>query len=95
LKNRDIALFLLAVAAVCLIVFSFLQGHDPENGKVHWFRGEWWYNSTICFIYGAFFARFRDKIESFMRNKYKFFTAKIVLFSIKYLYLILYYHSTF
>nr|WP_297707836.1 acyltransferase family protein [uncultured Butyrivibrio sp.] len=71
LKNRDIALFLLAVASVCLISFSLLQGHDPENGKVHWFRGEWWYNSTICFIYGAFFARFRDKIESFMRNKYK------------------------
>ncbi len=70
-KNRDIALILLFIAVIMLIVFSFFRGHDPENRKIHWLCGEWWYNSTITFIYGGFFARFRNRIESIMKRQYK------------------------
>lgn len=69
-KNKDMALFLLCLLTAALIGFSFFQGHDPYEGKVHWFRGEWWYNSTICFCYGLIYARFKEQIESLLKRAY-------------------------
>ncbi len=69
-KNKDMALLLLCLLTVALIGFSFFQGHDPYEGKVHWFRGEWWYNSTICFCYGLIYARFKEQIESLLKRAY-------------------------
>ena len=69
-RNRDAALVLLCMAVAGIMVFSFFQGHDPAVAKVHWFRGEWWYNSTISFIFGLVFARFRARAEALFRNRY-------------------------
>ena len=69
-RNRDAALVLLCMAVAGIMVFSFFQGHDPVVAKVHWFRGEWWYNSTISFIFGLVFARFRARAEALFRNRY-------------------------
>ena len=71
IRNRDIALALLCAATFALIVYSFHQGHDLPGAKVHWFRGEWWYNSTPMFILGLLFARFREKITGFFGKHYK------------------------
>lgn len=59
IRNRDAALFLLCLFTLAMMAYSFFQGHDPAGAQVHWFRGEWWYNSTVTFIAGLLFARFR------------------------------------
>ena len=79
IRNRDIALTLLCVATIALMLYSFNQGHDLPGAKVHWFRGEWWYNSTPVFIFGLLFARFREKITGFFRKHYVVMT---VLFTV-------------
>ena len=58
------------MAVAGIMVFSFFQGHDPVVAKVHWFRGEWWYNSTISFIFGLVFARFRAQAETLFQKGY-------------------------
>ncbi len=71
IRNKDIALFLMCVAVVLLIIYSSLQGHDPSGDKSHWFRGEWWYNSTITFAFGMIYARFRKKLDAFLNRHYE------------------------
>lgn len=69
-KNEDVGIALLSVGAILIIVYSFMRGHDiGEN--YHWFRGEWWYNSTIVFILGLYYARWRGRIEAFCKDHYK------------------------
>ena len=71
--NKDLALGVMCVCVMALIVYSFFQGHNVPGQKEHWFRGEWWYNSTITFAFGMLFARFRPGIESFLKSHYKVF----------------------
>ena len=68
ISSQDIALILLSIAAGLLIWYSFLQGHDPVGSRAHWFKGEWWYNSTIVFVFGLWYARFRDKVNLFFEK---------------------------
>ena len=82
IRNRDAALALLCLATLLLIAYSFRQGHDPSGAKVHWFRGEWWYNSTITFIYGLLFARFKEKLTSFWNRHYAAVLTVSVLFAV-------------
>ncbi len=70
LKNRDLALALLCVFTVLLIVFASLRGHDVNGVKSSWFKGEWWYNSTIAFPFGLLFARYREKLTAFFNRRY-------------------------
>ena len=79
IRNKNIALALLCVVTVALIVYSLHQGLNPSGAGAHWFRGEWWYNSTSVFIFGLLFARFREKITGFFRKHYK---VLIVLFTV-------------
>lgn len=74
LKNKDLAAALLCIMTVLLMVYSLFQGHDPYTNKVHWFRGEWWYNSTICFCYGVLYANYKEKIERSFRSFYYIWT---------------------
>ena len=67
IPNRDVALALLCIATVLLIRYSFFQGHDVPGNKVHWFRGEWWFNSTIAFPVGLLTARFRKRLAGSSR----------------------------
>ncbi len=78
-KNKDLALFLMCVAVVLLIIYSSLQGHDTQGDKSHWFKGEWWYNSTVTFAFGLIYARFRQSIDEFINKHYR---GMIVIFSI-------------
>ncbi len=79
IKNKDIALILLSISIVLIIIYSFTQGHDIEGDKSHWFRGEWWYNSTITFIFGMIYARHREFLD---RSLFKHYKAKIALFAV-------------
>lgn len=78
IRNRDIALLFLSIASVLIIVYCFYNGHDPEGDK-HWFMGEWWYNSTITFIFGMYYARFRIGFDAFIKKHYK---CLLIIFSI-------------
>ena len=62
IPKKDAALAGLILAAGMLIAFGFSRGHDMAGGKYHWFRGEWWFNSTITFVFGALTARFKNRI---------------------------------
>ncbi len=73
-KNKDVATALLCIMTVLLMVYSLFQGHDPYTNKVHWFRGEWWYNSTICFCFGILYANYKEKIERSFRSFYYIWT---------------------
>ena len=68
IPNRDAALALLCIAALLLIRYSFFQGHDVPGNKVHWFRGEWWFNSTIAFPAGLLTARFQKRLAGYSRR---------------------------
>ena len=59
IKKKDVALILLCAAVVLIMAYAFSRGHDDPEQQIHWFRGEWWYNSTIAFIAGLLYARFR------------------------------------
>ncbi len=70
LKNKDMALILLSLVAVMIILYGFFREHDSPDYKTHWFRGEWWINSTGVFIFGLVYGRFRKKIEGFLNRHY-------------------------
>ena len=89
-KNRDTALVLLCLATCLLIVYASLQGHDVSGSKAHWFKGEWWYNSTVTFLFGLLYARFRKNIDAFFMRHYIFKLAVTALFFAFTLYLSVY-----
>ena len=70
IRNKDAALALLCVFTAALIVYGFNRGHDPKGNQVHWFKGEWWFNSTAAFIFGLLYARFRRQADAFFRKYY-------------------------
>ena len=74
-RNQDIGLTLLLAVVGIMIAYSFHQGHDPQGSPSHWFRGEWWYNSTIAFAFGALYARFREKTDVFLAKHSGVLTA--------------------
>lgn len=78
IKKKDIALGILCVFVLFVIRFAFFRGHDLEGNKISYFRGEWWYNSTVVFIFGLLYARFREKIDLFCQ---KFYYALLALFA--------------
>lgn len=72
-KNRDFAIFLLCIVTVIIIRYAYKAGHDDYfSVGNHWFRGEWWYNSSVTFIMGILVARFKDGIVSFAKKYYAF-----------------------
>ena len=71
IKNKDVALSVMCVFVIALIIYSSLRGHDAQGDKSHWFKGEWWYNSTITFSFGMVYARFKKAIERFCEDRYR------------------------
>ena len=72
-RNRNAALILLCLAVLGIMIFSFHQGHDPQGNQAHWFRGEWWYNSTITFVFGLLYARFRQPLTRLLNRLWLLF----------------------
>ena len=70
IRQRDLALVLLCLFTLALIRFGFLRGHGTTVDKSTWFRGEWWFNSTITFPAGMVYARFREKADAFCARHY-------------------------
>ena len=70
LKNKDLALALLCLATCLIIYVGYCNGHDTSTVGDHWFMGEWWYNSTIVFIMGLLFARFKEGVVGFAKKYY-------------------------
>ena len=70
IKNRNAASTLMCAATILIIIYAFFQGHDPEGAKAHWFKGEWWYNSTLTFVFGIYFIRFKDRFSDFCVKHY-------------------------
>jgi len=76
------------MAAVILVaglitITGFLLKHDYTRINGHWFRGEWWFNTTMIFAMGLIFGKNRDKIAEFFEKNYsKLFAGTIVLLAI-------------
>lgn len=69
-KSKNIAIVLLCVASLIMIYYAYGLGHDYSDIGDRPFYGEWWYNSTIAFPLGVLFARFRDRIITFLQKGY-------------------------
>lgn len=82
IKNRNIATALLCLFTVLIIIYSFLQGHDAQGAKAHWFRGEWWYDSTITFAFGILFAGFKDRFAGFCVKHYSLMIALFAVLNV-------------
>lgn len=70
-KNQKVALVLLSIASLIPIVIGLRSGHDTSAVGNHWFKGEWWYNSTIVFVMGLWVAHFKDQILTFAKKHYR------------------------
>ena len=79
--QRDIALLIVSAFVFVLMAYAFFPGHDPQGDASDWFRGEWWHNSTIAFVYGLMWARFRSSLEMFFRRHYAFLLVLFTAFS--------------
>lgn len=87
IKHTDFAIVLLCIFTVILILIGYKSGHDTFELENHWFKGEWWYNSTIAFIMGLLFARFNNQIFSFIKRHYlPKLICTILLFIISFFY---------
>lgn len=73
---------------VIMIIGSFLSGHDNTvYQQANWFRGEWWYNTTILFFVGMLFGKYRDRLIIFAKRHYKVLLAAAVVVFV-YLYML-------
>lgn len=80
-KNKRAAIILLCVFVGLLIYTGYSNGHDFSTLGNHWFKGEWWYNSTIVFIQGVLFACLKDRITALAKKYYRLLLpAHLVLF---------------
>lgn len=72
IKNEKTALAFLSGVSIILILKGLHSGHDTSVFDNHWFKGEWWYNSTIVFVMGLWTAHFKEKLLSFAQKHYSF-----------------------
>lgn len=78
-KNKKVASVILGLSAVLLVYIGYKRGHDTSSLGNHWFKGEWWYNSTIVFILGVIFANCKDRLIPVIKRYYK---VLLITFSI-------------
>ena len=69
-KTESGAFAKLLIFTVIFVFICLLLGHDNTNVNGHWFMGEWWYNTTLEFMMGMYFARSETKIKDFMKKRY-------------------------
>lgn len=69
-RKRSIALLLESLVAAAVIVLGIFLHHDATAIGGHWFRGEWWYNTTVLFILGLYFGEYGKKIFAAFKKIY-------------------------
>ena len=69
-KTESAAFLKLFIFTIIFVIVCLLLGHDNTSVNGHWFMGEWWYNTTLIFMMGMYFARFEAKIKGFMRKHF-------------------------
>lgn len=68
--NEKLAFFVVTIFTIIMIVGSLLLGHDHTELNGHWFKGEWWYNTTILFVVGMAFATGGEKLRIRLQKFY-------------------------
>jgi len=72
----------IAVTALMTLI-GFLLKHDYTVINGHWFRGEWWFNTTMIFAMGMVIGKNRDHVVEFFKKNYgKLLAAAVVLLTI-------------
>lgn len=85
IKNKNIAIAVLCMFTLFIIYIGYISGHDYSSIGDRWFKGEWWYNSTIVFIMGILFARFKNQIIAFVKAHYRLIIIlSLILFAISF-----------
>lgn len=80
LKNEKLKIPALSLVAFTMTLTGFLLKHDYTRINGHWFRGEWWFNTTMIFVVGLIFGKNRDAIFNFFKKNYpKLFIANLAL----------------
>lgn len=61
-----------------IIVIGLISGRDYTQYGT-WFRGEWWYNTTLVFIVGMYFAKHKEKLIIKMKQNYSKNMIRIIV----------------
>lgn len=68
--NEKLAFAVVTIFTVLMIIGSLLLCHDNTELNGHWFKGEWWYNTTILFVVGMAFAAGGEKLRERLQKFY-------------------------
>ncbi len=79
IKKPGTAFGLMTGFVLFIILVSLLLGHDSSEMNGHWFMGEWWYNSTIVFVFGMLVAKYEEVIVTFAKKYYMWLLPVVVL----------------
>lgn len=61
----------ICIAVLSIVLYGLLLDTPGADYVVtNWFRGEWWYNTTLLFLVGMIFARFKEPIKRFIKKHY-------------------------
>ena len=70
IKTEKYKIPALSLVAFLMTLTGFLLKHDYTRINGHWFRGEWWFNTTMIFVLGLIFGKNRDVIFEFLKKNY-------------------------
>ena len=79
ISNRKLATSIIGIFVVVLSIGSLLLGHGADLSSKYWFMGEWWYNTTLCFVLGIVISQNKEKLEQFSK---KFYALLLPIFAI-------------
>ena len=65
IKNRKAALAALSAFVVVFVCVCVFRGHGSG-----WFRGEWWYNTTLLFPLGMYAAMYGKRLEEIAKKRW-------------------------
>lgn len=68
--NEKFAFAIVSIFTILMVAGSLLLCHDDTEIGGHWFKGEWWYNTTILFVVGMAFAAGGKKLRMRLQKYY-------------------------